>query len=464
MTKKSEEINALHVVDPATGDVFATIDMASQSDLETAVKKAHSAQPAWDALGFDHRRAMLLALANGLRMKADIFAQMLVREQGKPLAAAHLEVSGSAARIEDLCALKILPDRIFSSEEVEVTLNYKPIGVVGCIAPWNFPLILAVQMVAQALIVGNTALVKPSELTPLTTQMFGKLAQEFLPEGVLSVLIGDGNLGRLMSEHPDIGKIAFIGSTATGKKVMASASGNLKRVSLELGGNDAAIVMADCRVADIAPKLFRSAFMNSGQICMGIKRLYVDNKIRDELVAALKVLAENTIMGSGFEAEVTMGPVQNKAQYEKILGLIDEAKAMGGTVVCGGQALKRPGYFIAPTLICDIREGVRLVDEEQFGPVLPVMGFASVEEAVERANSTLFGLGASVWCADETAGRAVAAQLKAGTVWMNQHAVARADTPFGGIGQSGMGRALGVVGLKSYMEAQVENFACGRIA
>ena len=459
--KKGSEIKQLHVVDPATGDVFATVEVTTESQLEAAVVKARAAQPGWAALEGEQRREMLLALAKSLRLKADVLAEMLVREQGKPLAAAHQEVSGSAARIEGLCDFRISPERIFTGENVEVTLNYRPIGVVGCIAPWNFPLVLAVQLVVQALITGNVAILKPSELTPLTTRMFGDLAQDILPEGVLSVLIGDGHLGRLMSEHEDIDKIAFIGSTATGKKVMASASGNLKRVSLELGGNDAAVVMADAKISDVAPKLFRAAFMNSGQICMGIKRLYVDNKIRIPLVQALKELAEATSVGNGMEPDVTMGPVQNKAQYEKVLGLIEDAKHSGGTIICGGKALKKNGYFIEPTLICDVREGVRLVDEEQFGPVLPIMGFDTVEEAIERANSTHFGLGASVWCHDETEGRRVAAQLKAGTVWLNQHAVARSDAPFGGIKQSGIGRALGDVGLKSYMEAQVDNFVCG---
>lgn len=452
----------IEVIDPSTEEVFKRARLSDLAALDRAVAAARAAQPAWAALGFDARAAALGALAAALRARTAILADTLVREQGKPLASALAEVAASADRLDGVARLRLSPETIHRDDRVAVTLSYRPLGVVGAITPWNAPLVLAAQLIAQALMAGNTALLKPSPLTPITSVLLGEIADAVLPCGVLQVLVGEGALGQAMSEHPGLDKIAFIGSTATGKRVAAAAAGTLKRLSLELGGNDAAVVMADADVEAIAERLFWSAFMNNGQICMAVKRLYVDHRVHDRLVAALAAIARAVPVGAGDEPGVKLGPLQNRMQRDKVLDLIADARARGATVVTGGYALVRPGYFVAPTLVTDIAEGARLVDEEQFGPVLPILRFHDLDEVVARANGTLFGLGASVWCGDLAAGRALAQRLEAGTVWLNTHGVARADTPFGGIRESGLGRGMGLLGLKSYMEARVDHDAGGQ--
>jgi acyl-CoA reductase-like NAD-dependent aldehyde dehydrogenase len=247
-----------------------------------------------------------------------------------------------------------------------------------------------------------------------------------------------------------------VGSTATGKKVMASAANStLKRVSLELGGNDPAIVLDDVDVDAVAGRLFWSAFMNSGQICMAVKRVFAHESVADRLIEALARKAQQVKVGGGFEPDVELGPLQNQPQYDKVLAILQDARDRGARVVTGGGALPRPGYFIAPTVISGLTEGSRLVDEEQFGPVLPVLTYETIEEAVRRANATRYGLGASVWAGDVARAQEVACQLEAGTVWINAHGGATADIPFGGCKESGLGRAMGTLGLKSYLEARV---------
>jgi acyl-CoA reductase-like NAD-dependent aldehyde dehydrogenase len=301
-------------------------------------------------------------------------------------------------------------------------------------------------------------ILKPSPFTPLATLRLGELAARVLPRGLFNTLSGGNDLGRWMTEHEGIDKIGFVGSVATGKRVLASAAtSNLKRVSLELGGNDAAIVLADADVETIAPQLFWSAFVNSGQRCMAVKRVLVHESQIDRLGAALARLANQAKVGDGFEPGVELGPVQNRPQFERVLGLIRDALMRGGQALAGGGALDRPGYFIAPTVITGVAEGTPLVDEEQFGPVLPLLAFADVDEAVTRANATRFGLGASVWGGHPERAADIACRLEAGTVWINSHGGAAPEIPFGGFKESGMGRGMGLMGLKSYAEPRVRH-------
>jgi acyl-CoA reductase-like NAD-dependent aldehyde dehydrogenase len=284
----------------------------------------------------------------------------------------------------------------------------------------------------------------------------GEIAARTLPRGLFNTLSGGNELGRWMTEHDGIDKIGFVGSVATGKRVLASAAAsNLKRVSLELGGNDAAIVLADADIEAIAPQLFWSAFVNSGQRCMAVKRVLVHESAIDRLGSALARLANQAKVGDGFEPGVELGPVQNRPQFERVLGLIDNALKRGGRALSGGAALNRPGYFIAPTVITGVAEGTPLVDEEQFGPVLPLLSFADIDEAVTRANATRFGLGASVWSGDPECAESIARRLEAGTIWINTHGGSMPQIPFGGFKESGVGRGMGLMGLKSYTEARV---------
>jgi acyl-CoA reductase-like NAD-dependent aldehyde dehydrogenase len=405
------------------------------------------------------RREILYGFAAAIRTETQSLSRLLTREQGKPLAASVREVEATAARIEGLASFELTPETLQDDERGRIVLDYQPLGVVGAIAPWNSPLVLAMQIAAQALITGNSVIVKPSPFTPLATLKLGEIAARTLPRGLFNTLSGGNELGRWMTEHAGIDKIGFVGSVATGKRVLASAAAsNLKRVSLELGGNDAAIVLADADIDSIARELFWSAFVNSGQRCMAVKRVLVHESLIDRLGSALASLANQAKVGDGFEPGVELGPVQNRPQFERVLSLIDDALARGGRALAGGGALDRPGYFIAPTVITGVTEGTPLVDEEQFGPVLPLLSFTGIDEAVARANATRFGLGASVWSGDPECAADVARRLEAGTVWVNAHGGAAPGIPFGGFKESGVGRSMGLSGLKSYAEPRVLHF------
>ena len=451
-----EGVEFFDVVNPATASAFARAPDATPEQLDLAVTAARRAFEKWRAVSGEDRRAILRGFAAAIRTQTQALAQLLTREQGKPLAASIREIEATASRIEGLLSLELVPETMRSDERGRVLLDYQPLGVVGAIAPWNSPVLLGVQIAAQALVTGNSVILKPSPFTPLATLKLGEIAAQALPRGLFNTLSGGNELGRWMTQHAGIDKIGFVGSIATGKSVMASgAASNLKRVSLELGGNDAAIVLADADIDAIAPKLFWSAFLNSGQRCMAIKRVFVHESLADRLGSALVRLAKQVKVGEGFEPDVELGPVQNRPQFERVLGLIEDALERGGRALVGGAALDRPGYFIAPTIIAGVAEGARLVDEEQFGPVLPLLTFTDVEAAVARANATRFGLGGSVWGADPRRAADVARRLDAGTVWVNAHGGSDPGIPFGGFKESGVGRGLGLMGLKSYVEPRV---------
>jgi acyl-CoA reductase-like NAD-dependent aldehyde dehydrogenase len=449
----------LNVINPATGEPFAKCPDASKAQLDQAVEAARSALPAWSRLSFEERRASLRRVGEVLAAHADELAPLLVREQGKPLAEARAEFTVAPRQIERVSSLEIKNEVIRDDNRGRVELRYRPLGVVGIITPWNVPIVIAIGRIVQALYTGNTVVQKPSPNTPLTTLRLGELIRGVLPPGVLNIIAGGDNLGPWMTEHPGIDKIAFTGSVATGKKVLVSASSNLKRVTLELGGNDAAIVLDDVDPKEVAPGIFWAAFGNCGQICMAIKRLYVHEKIYEPMCRELAELARSVKVGDGFDSDVKIGPLQNKMQYDRVLGILEDTRKVGARILAGGHALDRPGYFIAPTIVADIKEGTRLVDEEPFGPVLPVLRFSDVEDAIRRANDTRYGLGGSVWTKDLQKGADIAARLEVGTAWVNQHSLLEPNAPFGGAKESGLGREYSIVGLKSYMESQVISVA-----
>lgn len=444
------------VINPATASAFALAPEASRAQLDLAVQAARRAFESWRLAPAAGRRKILLGFAAAIRAETQNLAHLLTREQGKPLAASIREIESTVDRIERLASFELTPETLRSDARGRVVLDYQPLGVVGAIAPWNSPVLLGVQTAAQALVTGNSVILKPSPFTPLATLRLGEIAARTLPRGLFNTLSGGNELGRWMTEHAGIDKIGFVGSVATGKRVLASAAAsNLKRVSLELGGNDAAIVLADADVDAIAPKLFWSAFVNSGQRCMAIKRVLVHESLLDRLGSTLARLANQAKVGDGFEPGVELGPIQNRPQFERVLGLIADALGRGGHALAGGAALDRPGYFIAPTVITGVAEGTPLVDEEQFGPVLPLLAFTEVEEAVSRANATRFGLGASVWSGQPERAADIARRLEAGTVWINSHGGSEPEIPFGGFKESGVGRGMGLMGLKSYVEPRV---------
>jgi acyl-CoA reductase-like NAD-dependent aldehyde dehydrogenase len=296
---------------------------------------------------------------------------------------------------------------------------------------------------------------KPSPYTPLSTLKIGELIRDVFPPGVVNFVAGGDALGQWMTEHPGIDKISFTGSVATGKKVMASAASTLKRVTLELGGNDAAIVLDDADPQAVAPKLFFAGFVNSGQVCMAVKRIYAHEKIHDALCAALVAEARKWKVGDGLDPATKLGPIQNRMQYEKVVNLLEDTKRSGAKFLAGGEVPKTSGYFLEPTLVTNIDENSRLVREEQFGPMVPILKFTDVEDAIKRANDTRYGLSGSVWSRDPERAAKIAARLEVGTAWVNQHRATAANVPFGGAKESGMGRTYAEMGLKSYMEPRV---------
>ncbi len=325
-----------------------------------------------------------------------------------------------------------------------VELHHVPLGVVGGITPWNFPVLLALWKVAPALITGNTFVLKPTPYTPLTALRFGQIAQSVLPAGVLSVLSGGDQLGPQMTNHPDVAKISFTGSTETGKHVLRSAAGTVKRVTLELGGNDAAIVLPDADYKAIIPQLFWGAFGNQGQWCVGIKRLYIHRSFHADFVAAFVDYAKTVKVGDGLDPEVGLGPVQNKMQFDKLKTFLDDIKANGQKIAFGGDIDEtQSGYFFPITVVDNPPENSKIVQEEQFGPIIPIIVYDDIDDAVNRANASIYGLGGSVWGRDTEAAVAVANRVEAGMVWVNEIHTQGVDIPFGGHKQSGIGTEQG---------------------
>ncbi len=443
----------LPVVNPALGKPFAECPDASREQLDNAMDAAQKAFPAWRR-DEAKRREALLACAQALQANADALGETLCLEQGKPLGIAKGEILGSAFWLQATAGLPIPTDVISDTEAEYVELRRRPLGVVGAITPWNFPVILAIWKVAAALRAGNTLVLKPSPFTPLATLLMGEVLQEALPPGVLNVVSGGDTLGARLSEHPAVRKISFTGSVATGKKIMAAAAPDLKRVTLELGGNDPAIVLGDADPAKVAPALFQGAFRNSGQICIAIKRIYAEEKVAPALVEALAAEARKAVVGDGMDPDTTLGPINNRPQFERVCELVESARSDGGTFVTGGEPLPGSGYFVPPTLVTGLEDGSRLVAEEQFGPVLPILPVRSAEEAIERANATHFGLGGSVWSPDTGRALELAARLECGTGWVNQHGGLSPDVPFGGRKWSGIGYENGRWGLESMTEIQ----------
>ncbi|MBA58036.1 MAG: aldehyde dehydrogenase [Gammaproteobacteria bacterium] len=446
------------VLNPATEEVLAECPRSSEEQLNEAVLAAKMAFRSWSETSIDDRKAVVLKIADIVESNAQELAQLLTEEQGKPIGDATGEVYGMAAFCRYFASLDLPVKVIEDSDGRKVEAHRTPLGVVGAIVPWNFPLILLAFKLPPALISGNTIVIKPAPTTPLSTLKLAELIKDVAPPGVINVITDLNDLGAALTAHPDVRKISFTGSTATGSKVMAGAAGLLKRITLELGGNDAGIVLNDVDPKEAAPKVFDSAFQNTGQVCIAMKRLYVHEDIYEEMCDELAALANDTVIGNGLEQGTKLGPLNNKAQYERVKELIEEAKS-DGKVIAGGEVPDQPGYFIRPTIVRDIKEGSRLVDEEQFGPVLPVMKFSEELEAVERANATPWGLGGSVWSTDLDKAHALAEKMDAGTIWINKHSELDPTIPFGGSNQSGLGTELGAEGLEEFTQLKIINMA-----
>lgn len=448
----------MEVINPATEEVLAHCPRGSAAQMNAAVAAAKAAFPGWAARPLTERRAMILALADRLEAEADSFARLLTQEQGKPLTEASAEILYTCAFIRHLAGYD-LPVKVIEDNETRLVEQHRrPLGVVGAIIPWNFPILIVAFKAPLALLAGNTLVIKPAPTTPLATLKLGEIMAEVFPAGVVNIVTDLNDLGAMLTAHPDVAKISFTGSSATGQKVMASAAGTIKRLTLELGGNDAAIVLPGADPETAAPGIFGGAFLNAGQVCLAIKRVYVHDSIYDDICSRLARLADAAVVDDGLKQGTTIGPVQNRTQFEKLKEFLADAKA-SGRIIAGGAVEDRPGFFIRPTIVADVDDDARIVQEEQFGPILPVVRYSDTETALTRANASPWGLGGSVWGQDREAARAVALRMESGTVWINKHLDFGPNMPFGGAKQSGIGVEFAEEGLAEFTQLHIVNEA-----
>lgn len=448
----------IDVINPANEDILARCPAASENQINAAISAAKAAFPKWSRLSLDLRRDYLVKIADGLKLRADEFARLLTQEQGKPLAEAQVEIGASEAFFRYFATMDLPLKVIEDSDTRRVEAHRRPLGVVAAIVPWNFPILVMAFKLPFALLAGNTVVVKPAATTPLTTLRFGELCADILPPGVVNIITDKNDLGAVLTSHKDVRKVSFTGSTETGKKVMASAADTIKRLTLELGGNDAAIVLNDVDPKKVAPGIFAGAFMNAGQVCLAIKRVYAHEDIYDDLCAELGALAEAAVVGDGLQQGTTIGPLQNRMQYDKVRGFLDDARS-NGKIVAGGDLSDQPGYFIRPTIVRDVTDGMKIVDEEQFGPILPIIKYADREDALSRANASPYGLGGSVWATDPDAAYDLAKRMDTGTVWINKHLDFGPHIPFGGAKMSGVGTEFAEEGLAEFTQLHIINMA-----
>ncbi|MFH5824652.1 aldehyde dehydrogenase family protein [Georgenia sp. AZ-5] len=453
----AESADYFDVINPATERIAGRAPQCTDEQIDRAMAAAVAAsRSGWlrdkakvaEAL---HRAGQVLS------DNVDELAEVLMTEQGKPLEAARGEVLFSAAFLHYFADLEPASTPLGDGTAARGVVRTQPIGPTLAITAWNIPINLAVAKLAPAIAAGNPVILKPSPYTPLSTLRMGELLREVFPPGVLQVLSGTDELGPKLTARPEIRKITMTGSVGTGAKVYAAGAKDLKRVTLELGGNDAAILLDDYDAAAMNEPLFMAAFANTGQLCICAKRIYVPAERVDEIAEGLAAVAATMKVGPGTEPGVTMGPLQNKAQYDKVTELIEDAVAKGATVVTGGQRLPGEGYFMEPTILKGCRPGMRVVDEEQFGPVMPLIAYTELDEAVEQANGTEFGLGGSVWGADVERAESVASRVYSGMVWVNCHGEGQYPAqPFAGVKSSGLGAELGPWGLNAASDLRVD--------
>ena len=448
--------NTQPVYNPATRAVFAEVPDASKELLDDTVRAARQALGPWRNTPVSQRQTAMEDFADLLEAHSEELMTLLTREQGKPRAGAEFEVLGSVAWIRAI-ATQSLPDELVEeTDERRVITRFTPVGVVGAIVPWNFPILLSIWKIAPALMAGCTLILKPSPYTPLCDLKMVELAQQAFPPGVLSAVSGGDDLGKWITSHPGINKVAFTGSTETGRHVMRSAADTIKRVTLELGGNDPAIVLPDVDAKAIAPELFWAAFQNNAQFCNVSKRLYIHEDVYDEVRDALVEFIEANIkVGDGTLEDTDLGPIQNSMQYGKVKDYFADCHANGYKFALGGKIdEKAKGWFVPVSLVDNPPENSRIVQEEPFGPILPLLKWSDEDDVIARANDTIYGLGATVWGKDLNAVERIGSQLEAGTVWLNEVHQYSPFQAFGGHKQSGLGCENSLHGLMEYTNWQ----------
>ncbi|PTU20375.1 hypothetical protein P175DRAFT_0283107 [Aspergillus ochraceoroseus IBT 24754] len=441
-------------INPANRQPNPAVPVSTAEDLDRAVNAGKAAFKKWSRTTFDERRTAIKAFADSIEANKDVLARLLTQEQGKPLSQAAQELGLALHWSRTLITLEIPETVLESTEERQIIHRYTPLGVVGAIVPWNYPVFLAIGKIIPAVYTGNTVIIKPSPFTPYCDLKLAELAIGHFPPGVIQALSGGDDLGPMMTEHPGINKISFTGSTVTGRRVMASCAKTLKRVTLELGGNDAAIICDDVNIDAVIPKIGILSFLCSSQICVMIKRLYIHERIYDQFREKLVEFVKAFQVGDGTDPDVFIGPVQNSMQYEKAKDLFSTIKTDGLTAALGGTITESEGYFIHPTIIDNPPESSRVVQEEPFAPILPILKWSDEDDVVASANASDSALGASVWGSDLVRARRIADQLEAGNVWVNSHFEVSPTVPFGGHKDSGIGFEWGVQGLTQYCNSQ----------
>ena len=449
--------NTFEVRNPSTGDVVGHAPEATASELDAAVAAANRAFQSWSKWTDAELQTACEAVTGKIAEHSEELAILVTKEQGKPLngLGSRWELGGAGAWAGYTSALSLPVKVLQDNNEGKVEMHRKPLGVVGCITPWNFPVLIAIWHIMPALRTGNTVVIKPSPYTPLSTIRLVEIMNEVLPAGVVNCVTGSdgaGSIGASMSAHPDIRKIVFTGSCATGAKVMRSAAETMKRLTLEMGGNDAGIVLPDVDPAQIAEGLFWGGFINNGQTCAAMKRLYVHEDVYDGVCEALVAFAKNIPMGDGMSENSILGPIQNQMQFDKVHRLVEAGK-QEGRVLLGGEA--GDGLFFPATIIADLDNDNPLVAEEQFGPALPIIKYSDLDEAVAQANASDNGLGGSVWSKDIARAKEVAMRMECGSVWINKHGAIQPNAPFGGVKKSGIGVEFAEEGLQEYTDVQV---------
>jgi acyl-CoA reductase-like NAD-dependent aldehyde dehydrogenase len=446
---------------PSTEEPLWEVPVSTQDDVDRAVAAAKSAYPAWRKLSQDERAGYLVKLAEAIMANKQEFIDLLGREAGKPPQAGAFELLLVNEHVTTVPKLRLPEEVPEDTEDRTAIVRWVPLGVGVAIVPWNFPLLLGIGKLFPALLAGNTFIWKPSPFSPYTGLKVAELAARIFPPGVVQALSGEEDLGPMFTSHPDVAKISFTGSTATGKKVMAACAATLKRFTLEMGGNDAAIICEDVDIDKAVQKVGFLALVHNGQICMDVKRIYVHESIYDQFLPKLVEFVKQLKSGTYADAEAFFGPVQNSMQYRKLQDLYSQISKQGWKTAIGGKVhdaddsnKEKKGYFVDPTIIDNPPEDSRIVVEEPFGPIVPVLKWSDEDDVIRRANDSDMGLGASVWSKDVPRAKRMAEQLEAGSVWVNTHFELGAHVPFGGHKQSGFGMEWGITGLKGWCNPQ----------
>ncbi|WP_370402148.1 aldehyde dehydrogenase family protein [Sulfitobacter sp. JB4-11] len=455
---KDAKGKTIKVINPADAKKFAKVPKGTKKDINKAVAAAKKAFPAWAAMPLKKRQAIVSKMADVVADNAEMLARLMTKEQGKPLPEAMGEMAWAEGYLRHYATLQPKGRTIQNDDEFKIEVRRVPLGVVAGICPWNFPVLVPFWKIGPALIAGNTIVIKPAPTTPLTILKILEMCNEFVPAGVINAVTDENDLGPVLTNHPDVAKVSFTGSSETGKKIMESSAGTIKRVTLELGGNDPAIVLPDVNVKETAEKIFGGAFLNAGQVCLAVKRVYAHKDIYDEFCDELAKLAKDTIVDDGLKQGATMGPLQNEAQFKKVKALIKSAKK-DGEVLSGGVVKGKKGYFVKPVIVKNVKDGDDIVDKEQFGPVLPVIKFSDIKKVAKQANASDYGLGGSVWSKNTAKATRIASTIQSGSVWVNQHINIGPHIPMAGFKASGLGVEQSDEGLEEYTQIQVMNVA-----